>query len=93
MGQLQFMPSTYRHFAVDFDGDGRIDIWKSQQDVFASAPNYLSRSGRKTGQTWGQEVHLPKRLYHNSANLKQKNPSVTGTHWGYRHWMGTISLH
>jgi membrane-bound lytic murein transglycosylase B len=74
MGQLQFMPSTYRHFAVDFDGDGRIDIWKSQQDIFASAANYLARSGWKTGQTWGQEVHLPKRLYHNSANLKQKKP-------------------
>ena len=72
MGQLQFMPSTYRHFAVDFDGDGRIDIWKSQEDVFASAANYLSRSGWKRGQTWGQEVYLPRQLYYNSTNLKQQ---------------------
>lgn len=79
MGQLQFMPSTYRHFAVDFDGDGRIDIWKSQEDVFASAANYLSRSGWKTGQTWGQEVYLPEGLYRNSTNLKQQK-SVNDWH-------------
>lgn len=72
MGQLQFMPSTYRHFAVDFDGDGRIDIWKSQEDVFASAANYLSQSGWKRGQTWGQEVYVPKVLYDNATNLKQQ---------------------
>ena len=59
MGQLQFMPSTFRNFAVDFDGDGRIDIWESQEDVFASAANYLSQSGWRRGQTWGQEVLLP----------------------------------
>ena len=59
MGQLQFMPSTFRHFAVDFDGDGRIDIWESEEDVFASAANYLSQSGWRRGQTWGQEVLLP----------------------------------
>ena len=65
MGQLQFMPSTFRNFAVDFDGDGRIDIWQSQKDAFASAANYLSRSGWKEGQTWGQEVCQP-----NGAQLK-----------------------
>lgn len=65
MGQMQFMPSTFRNFAVDFDGDGRIDIWQSQEDAFASAANYLSCSGWREGQTWGQEVCLP-----NGAQLK-----------------------
>ena len=41
MGQLQFMPSTFRQFAVDFDGDGKIDVWKSLADALASAANYL----------------------------------------------------
>jgi len=62
MGQLQFMPSTFRFFAVDFDGDGRIDIWKDCGDVFASAANYLLRAGWKRDRTWGQEVRLPNGL-------------------------------
>ena len=71
MGQLQFMPSTFRHFAVDFDGDGRIDIWESQEDVFASAANYLSQSGWRRGQTWGQEVLLPEGVNLKPTKFKQ----------------------
>jgi membrane-bound lytic murein transglycosylase B len=59
MGQLQFMPSTFCRFAVDFNSDGRADIWKSNEDAFASAANYLSQSGWRNDQTWGQEVRLP----------------------------------
>ncbi|HWK53182.1 MAG TPA: lytic murein transglycosylase [Hyphomicrobiales bacterium] len=59
MGQCQFMPSTFASYAVDGDGDGRIDIWHSLPDVFASAANYLSRSGWKPGERWGREVLLP----------------------------------
>ena len=70
MGQLQFMPSTFRHFAVDFDGDGRIDIWQSQEDAFASAANYLSRSGWREDQTWGQEVCIPNGAKLKSADFK-----------------------
>ena len=42
MGQTQFMPTTYRQYAVDFDADGRRDIWNSSADALASAANYLS---------------------------------------------------
>ena len=59
MGQCQFMPSSYLNFAVDFDGDGRADIWQSRPDVFASIANYLSRSGWRGDETWGREVVLP----------------------------------
>jgi len=59
MGQNQFMPSSFLRFAVDFDGDGRRDIWDSKADVFASAANYLARSGWRGDQTWGREVRLP----------------------------------
>lgn len=60
MGQPQFMPSSFRRFAEDFDGDGRRDIWGTRADVFASAANYLARSGWRDDQTWGRQVRLPR---------------------------------
>jgi membrane-bound lytic murein transglycosylase B len=59
MGQPQFMPSTFVRFAVDGDGDGRRDIWHSLPDVFASAANFLSKSGWQRERNWGREVKLP----------------------------------
>ena len=59
MGQLQFMPSIYSQYAVDGDGDGRIDIWNSLPDVFNSAANFLSESGWKGDERWGREILLP----------------------------------
>ncbi|PLX86707.1 MAG: lytic murein transglycosylase [Desulfuromonas sp.] len=60
MGQCQFMPSSFRNYAVDGDGDGHIDIWNSVPDVLASAANYLKRARWKDDQTWGRPVRLPK---------------------------------
>lgn len=58
MGNMQFMPSTFKAYAVDGDGDGRIDIWNSLPDAFASAGHYLSSVGWKATETWGQQVVL-----------------------------------
>lgn len=58
MGNMQFMPSTFKAYAVDGDGDGKIDIWNSLPDAFASAAHYLSSVGWKAGETWGQQVSL-----------------------------------
>lgn len=70
MGQCQFMPSSFLAYAVDFDGDGRKDIWNSKEDVFASAANYLSRSGWRDDQTWGRPVKLPQPFDLYLADLK-----------------------
>ncbi len=59
MGQNQFMPSSFLRYAVDFDGDGRRNIWTSTEDVFASTANYLRRVGWRDDQTWGRMVRLP----------------------------------
>jgi membrane-bound lytic murein transglycosylase B len=59
MGQSQFMPTSFRSFAEDYDKDGRRDIWSTQADVFASAANYLKKSGWRNDMTWGREVRLP----------------------------------
>jgi len=58
MGQPQFMPSSYLKYAVDFDADGRRDIWASDADVFASIANYLREHGWAPGERWGRQVRV-----------------------------------
>jgi len=72
MGQVQFMPSSFQSYAVDYDGDGRIDIWNNVGDALASAANYLARSGWKGGQGWGQEIQLPERFDKKLINSRIK---------------------
>ncbi|MGY6553431.1 MAG: lytic murein transglycosylase [Wenzhouxiangella sp.] len=59
MGQTQFMPSNFYAHALDFDGDGRIDLWNSPADALASGANLLKNLGWNPGQRWGREVRLP----------------------------------
>jgi membrane-bound lytic murein transglycosylase B len=59
MGQPQFMPSAYLRYAVDFEGNGRRDIWTSTPDTLASIANYLADSGWRRGGTWGQPATVP----------------------------------
>lgn len=59
MGQTQFMPSTFLTYAVDFDGDGRKDLWNSPADALASAAKYLKASGYIKDMPWGIEVLAP----------------------------------
>lgn len=59
MGQPQFMPSNFERLAVDFDGDGRRDIWDSRADALGSIAHYLSHHGWHEGEPWGMEVLPP----------------------------------
>jgi peptidoglycan lytic transglycosylase B len=74
MGQCQFMPSAFRRFAVDADGDGRVDIWNSVPDVLASIANYLAHTGWQDDQIWGRPVRLPKRFDLTHAGLATRHP-------------------
>jgi membrane-bound lytic murein transglycosylase B len=74
MGQLQFIPSTFVNFAVDYDGDGHRDIWHSLPDIFASAANYLSQEGWRGDRTWGRQVMLPPAFDYSLASLSVKKP-------------------
>jgi lytic murein transglycosylase len=60
MGHTQFLPSDFRKYAVDFNGDGRLDIWGTIPDALASTANFLRSNGWEAGKTWGYEVRLPK---------------------------------
>lgn len=74
MGHTQFMPSTFTAYAVDYDGDGRRDLWNSLPDALASAANYLRAMGWSDGQRWGREVRLPSRFDYTLAGLDQRRP-------------------
>jgi lytic murein transglycosylase len=58
-GLTQFMPTAFKRYAVDFDGDGRRDVVSSVPDVIASTANHLKKAGWQSGQTWGYEVVVP----------------------------------
>jgi len=58
-GPTQFMPTSFKKFAVDFDGDGRRDVVDSAPDLIASTANNLKKDGWVAGQSWGYEVVLP----------------------------------
>jgi membrane-bound lytic murein transglycosylase B len=62
MGHTQFIPTTYQAYAVDYDGDGKRNIWNDVPDALASTASYLKHSNWQAGQTWGYEVTLPKGL-------------------------------
>ncbi len=59
LGQPQFLPSKFLAFAVDFDGDGKRDIWNSVPDTLASIANYLNKNGWQRGRDWGFEADVP----------------------------------
>jgi membrane-bound lytic murein transglycosylase B len=74
MGHTQFMPSAYIKHAVDGDGDGRIDLWKSKRDALASGANFLANLGWQTGERWGREVLLPKDFPYSQSGLANRKP-------------------
>jgi membrane-bound lytic murein transglycosylase B len=59
VGHTQFMPSNYLKYAIDGDGDGKIDLWGSRRDALASGANFLNQLGWQPEQRWGREVRLP----------------------------------
>jgi len=59
MGQVQFMPSSFNAYAVDYNNDGKKDIWNSTEDALASAANYLKNAKWDDTYTWGRQVVIP----------------------------------
>ncbi|WP_307323663.1 lytic murein transglycosylase [Ectopseudomonas alcaliphila] len=84
MGQTQFMPTTYNQHAVDFDGDGKRDLWNSQADALASAAHYLQASGWQRGQPWGFEVNLPSGFDYALADPDQRRTLAEWAELGVR---------
>jgi len=79
MGQCQFMPTTFLSYAVDFDGDGRRDIWNDRNDVLGSIANYISRLGWRGEENWGREVAVPDNFDSRLAGLDSRRSTLE---WG-----------
>jgi membrane-bound lytic murein transglycosylase B len=73
MGQSQFMPTSFLDYAIDFDNDGRKDIWNNKADVFASIANFLKSEGWSNHITWGRQVSVPDDFDFSLAGLKSSS--------------------
>lgn len=74
-GHTQFLPTTFKRLAVDFDGDGKRDLVGSIPDALASTANYLRNAGWTLGAPWGHEVRLPKKYDGPSGRRTRKSLS------------------
>jgi membrane-bound lytic murein transglycosylase B len=77
-GPTQFMPTAFKRYAVDGDGDGRRDVVDDAADLIASTANNLKKDGWQTGQTWGYEVVIPKNF---NYMLADRGKAMTLSQW------------
>lgn len=82
LGQTQFLPTHYLEFGVDFDGDGRVDLFNSVPDVLASTARLLQHHGWRRGEPWIQEVSVPGDLPWREADLSIQHPRSKWAAWG-----------
>jgi membrane-bound lytic murein transglycosylase B len=74
VGHTQFMPSAYTRYAIDGDGDGHVNLWRSERDALASGANFLLNLGWQKGQRWGREVLLPDAFPYAKTGLNNSRP-------------------
>jgi peptidoglycan lytic transglycosylase B len=84
MGNMQFMPSTFMKWGVDRTGDGRIDLWNSLPDAFASAANFLRGIGWKPPLPAAEEVFLPQNFPLDQADTTVEKPVRAWAQMGVR---------
>jgi membrane-bound lytic murein transglycosylase B len=83
-GQTQFMPTTFKRLAVDFNGDGRRDLVDTIPDALASTANNLSKNGWQRDISWGYEVKLPRNFNYGLANRSVKKSAQEWASLGVR---------
>lgn len=84
LGQTQFLPTHYLNHAVDFDGDGHANLFKSDADIIGSTAAYLKHLGWRAGEPWLQEVVVTRDLPWQEADLAIKHPRSKWAGWGIR---------
>ena len=82
LGQTQFLPTHYLAHAVDYDGDGRRNLFSSPADVIGSTAAYLKHLGWRAGEPWLEEVRAPRNLNWAEADLAIQHPRSQWAQWG-----------
>ena len=84
LGQTQFLPQHYLNYGVDYDGDGRVDLIRSNADVIGSTAKFISSMGWKRGEPWIEQVRVTKSLPWDKADLAIKLPRSQWVAWGVK---------
>lgn len=84
-GPTQFMPTAFKRYAVDADGDGRRDVVEDPADLIASTANNLKKDGWQPGQTWGYEVVVPPGFNYMLADRAKVMTLAQWEHLGLKH--------
>jgi lytic murein transglycosylase len=82
IGQTQFLPTRYLDHAIDYDGDGRIDLFRDDADVIGSTANYMRHLGWRPNEPWLEEVRITQDLPWDQADLAIKLPRAKWAGWG-----------
>ena len=82
IGQTQFLPTRYLEHAIDYDGDGRPNLFTSDADVIGSTANYMKHLGWRAGEPWLEEVRVPGKLDWKEADLAIMHPRSAWSAWG-----------
>jgi membrane-bound lytic murein transglycosylase B len=83
-GATQFMPTAFKRYAVDGDGDGRRDVVDDAADLISSTANNLKKDGWQTGQSWGYEVVVPKDFNYMQADRAKIMTMAQWEHLGIK---------
>lgn len=90
LGQTQFLPRHYFNYGVDYDGDGRVDMIRSNDDVIGSTAKFIASLGWKRGEPWIEEVRLTKELPWDKADLSVLLPRSQWVAWGVKSVAGQL---
>src|SRR5690606_5223873 len=82
LGQFQFLPRHYIDFGTDYDGDGHVNLIKSDADALGSAAKYMQHLGWRAGEPWLVEVRVPKNFAWENAGLEVEFPPAQWAAWG-----------
>ena len=82
LGQTQFLPTHYLNHAIDYDGDGRANLFKSNGDIIGTTAAFINHLGWRRGEPWLVEVRVPGKLPWKEADLTIQHPRSTWAKWG-----------